>query len=70
MTEDTKNALKGVPKSKFMWLSFGLAVLTPILENLPALKTTLADNYGIALVSLSAIVAALRALTTSSLKDK
>ncbi len=70
MTEDVKNAIKGVPKSKFMWLSFLLAVTTPVLENLPALKEMLAENYGWALFTLSTLVAGLRAMTTTSLKEK
>jgi len=64
------STIKGATKSKTMYLSVALAALAPALENLPALKSMLADNYGIALMSLSIIVGVLRALTTTPLKEK
>ncbi len=64
------NKLKKIHKSKTMILAFFLATLSPILEALPQAKSFLGDNYGLALLTLSAVVAALRFVTTQSLADK
>jgi|15BtaG_2_1085339.scaffolds.fasta_scaffold01351_7 hypothetical protein len=69
-TKPVTGTLKGATKSKTMYLAYALAALVPALENLPALKNVLADNYGIALMSLSIIVGVLRALTTAPLREK
>jgi hypothetical protein len=64
------NKLKGSLKSKTMWLSTLLGLLVPALEFLPALKSTLADNYGICLFALSMTIGILRQVTTKSVEDK
>ena len=64
------NSLKRAHKSKTMWLSLILAVASPILEALPQAKAFLGDNYGLALIVLSAIVGGLRYVTTKPLSDK
>ena len=65
-----KDQLKGAAKSNTIYFSVALALLSPALEHLPALRTLLAENYGLALFLLSVAVGGLRAITTTSLKDK
>lgn len=62
--------LKGAHKSKTMWLAGVLAVASPVLQAFPELRGFLGDNYGIALVALSAVVGLLRYVTTKPLGDK
>ena len=62
--------IKGSLKSKTMWLSASLVVLVPMLESLPALKTTLGDNYQISLFALGVIIGVLRQLTTQPVEEK
>jgi len=65
-----KDTIKGAVKSKTMWLSCSIAALAPALEALPEARAFLGDNYGVALVILSAVMGLLRYLTTQSLADK
>lgn len=57
-------------KSKTMWLAGALAIMQPMLEVFPEAKVFLGDNYGVAFVCLSGVVAFLRYLTTKPLDDK
>lgn len=62
--------IKGVAKSKTMYLAVALSVLGTMLENFPELKVFLGENYDLAFVVLSMVVAKLRFLTTKPLNEK
>ena len=65
-----KRKIRGSLKSKTMWLSTILGLLVPVLEIFPALRVTLADNYGICLFILSITIGILRQVTTQSVESK
>jgi len=50
-------------KSKTLMLALALTTLEPLLRVFPELRSTLGDNYGIALAVLSITIAVLRFTT-------
>lgn len=69
--KEMSDMLKGAVASKTMWFSLVLALLG-LVEQHQGLLTLLlgADKMGVVLLVVSAVTAALRAVTKDSLKDK
>ena len=66
-----RNNMYGAMKSRTIWFSFALVILSALFDNLPVLQNLIDPKfYSISLVAIAVAIAILRFLTNKSLGDK